>query len=103
MTKELKQQLATIKPGETYPAYVEIKEKTDKGKDIRIKFLLQSYVVGMYCAIHINGSDVPDIQTGDHDNKKFVSGLKRDIKKALKSGGTVEIGDLREVKKLEVV
>ena len=103
MDKELKQQLAEIKPGETYPAHVMIKEKTDTGKDISIKFLLQSYISGMYCAIHINGSDVPDVQTGDHDNKKFVTKFKRDIKKALERGGTVEIGDLRDVKKLEVV
>jgi hypothetical protein len=103
MTKELKKQLATIKPGENYPAYVHIKEKTDKGKDIRVKFLLQSYVVGMYCAIHINESVVPDSQAGDHDNKKFVRNLKKDIKNAIDRGAEVVIGDIREVKRLETV
>lgn len=102
MTKELKQQLASIKPGETYPAYVNIKEKDDEGKDLKIKFLLQSYVVGMYCSIYINGATIPH-QTGDHDNAKVVRRLKKDINNAIKRGAEVTIGDLREVKKLEMV
>jgi len=94
MNKTLKQQLADIKPGETYPSYVKITED----KQPVIEFHLCSYVVGMYCAVHLDGKTMPVVQTGDHDNKKFVAGLKRDINKAIKRGATVEISRIFPVK-----
>lgn len=89
-----KDQLAAIKPGKNYPSQVEI---TEDGKTI--KFCLQSYIVGMYMAIYIDGQCV--CQTGDHNNKTRVAALKKDIEKAIGRGATVEIGSLQEVKKLD--
>ena len=89
----LQKQLATIKPGENYPSSVTI---TEEGKTI--KFCLQSYFVGMYYAIYIDGLCV--CQTGDFNNKKCVAGLKKNIAKAIARGATVEIGSLQLVKKM---
>lgn len=94
--KEVKAQLATIKPGENYPTNVTITETAD-GKTVKVKFLLQSYFVGMYCAIYVGDGGMPH-QTGDHNNKTLVTKLKKDISKALKRGATVEIGSLAPVK-----
>ena len=80
------EQLKTIKPGKTYPRNVKVTEKDGK----TIEFHLNSFYVGMYCAIHIDGSSTP-VQTGDHDNIKFCRGLKRDLAKAIARGATVEI------------
>ncbi len=85
--------LKAIKPGVNYPASVTVEEPDHS----RIMFLLQSYFVGMYCAIHVNESRMPH-QTGDHNNKTFVTNLKRDLKKSLARGATVEVGPLRPVK-----
>jgi len=83
--------LKPIVPGKTYPSYVEVIEKDGT----KVKFLLQSYYVGMYCAIHMNGNTVPAVQTGDHDNTKFCRKLKGDLNKAYERGATVEIGSIR--------
>jgi hypothetical protein len=88
-----------IKPGKNYPTSVTITEMVE-GKEMEIRFLLQSYIVGMYCAIHFRKGDVP-AQTGDHDNKKFVKGLVKDIKKAIRRGAKVEIGSIAPVKTME--
>ena len=87
----LKEQLKAIIPGKTYPSHVKITE--DKNV---IEFHLNSFFVGMYCAIHIDGNVAA--QTGDHDNKKFCRGLKKDIDKAIARGAEVEISSLRECK-----
>jgi hypothetical protein len=91
----VKQTLEKIVPGKTYPSSVLITEAPTE-QPMKIKFNLQSYVVGMYTAIYINDATMP-IQTGDHNNKKMVTGLKKDILKALDRGATVEIGTIRNV------
>jgi len=85
------EKLKQIVPGKTYPSYVKVTEKGQKD----IEFHLNSFYVGMYCAIHIDGSSQPAVQTGDHNNKRFCAGLKRDLNKALVRGATVEIGSIR--------
>ena len=90
-------QLRAIKPGVNYPSHVLIKEQV-KGQTFNLNFNLQSYFVGMYCAIYLNHNTQPQ-QTGDHDNRKFVAGLKRDIAKALDRGAYVEIGAVFPVKR----
>lgn len=89
--------IKSIKPGENYPSFVLIEAKV-KGQKLKLKFLLNSFYVGMYCAIYINDAVVPQ-QTGGYDNKKFVRGLKRDITKAVERGAKVTIGQMRSVKK----
>jgi len=81
-----------IVPGKTYPKYVSIKEKDG----MHIELRLNSFFVGMYCEIQINGKLAG--QVGDHNNKKFVTGLKKDITKAMERGATVEIGSIAPVK-----
>jgi len=85
----MKEKLKMIVPGKTYPREVVVTE-TFKGKLMEVKFLLQSYMVGMYCAIHVNGGPIP-MQTGDHNNKSCVTRLKKDIAKAIERGAKVEI------------
>lgn len=92
----IEEQLKEIKPGVNYPASVTVKEKVE-GKDTTVSFLLQSYYVGMYCSIGINGEHAH--QCGDHNNKTFVRKLVQDIRSAIKRGASVEIGTLRPVKK----
>ena len=84
--------LDSIKPGKTYPRSVEVTE-TVEGKTTLIRFLLQSYVVGMYCAIYFPGNSIPH-QTGDHNNSTFVRKLKNDLRKAIDRGATVEIDSI---------
>jgi hypothetical protein len=94
------EQLAAIKPGKNYPARVSIRE-TCEGKPVQVEFLLQSYAVGMYCAIYFNRDSSPNTQphqTGDHNNCLFVRKLKRDVAKAVERGAVVEIGEIRLVK-----
>ena len=91
MNEQAIEQLKAIKPGKTYPTSVKVTEPNG----MKIEFLLCSYYVGMYCAIHVNGANIP-AQTGDHDNIKFVRGLKRDLNKAIVRGATVEIGSIRD-------
>jgi len=93
---DAKESLKLIEPGKTYPSTVTIAETID-GKETEVKFILQSYIVGMYCAIYVNSQTVP-AQTGDHDNMTLVRGLKSDIAKAIKRGAKVEIGSILEVK-----
>jgi hypothetical protein len=95
----IKEQLDAIKPGKNYPASVEVTETVD-GEVHTIKWFLQSYVVGMYCAIYFPGSTLP-CQTGDRNNKGFVAQLKKELVKALVRGAEIEIGTLRPVKTLE--
>jgi hypothetical protein len=95
MNKNIKDQLKQIIPGKTYPRGVTITETVD-GKFLEVRFLLQSYVVGMYCAIHFDRTSVPH-QTGDHDNKKFVRSLKKDILKALERGADVTIESISPI------
>ena len=83
--------LKAIKPGKTYPSYVKVTEKDG----VKVEFHLNSFYVGMYCAVHINGNSMPVFQTGDHNNKKFCTRLMRDLKKAIERGATVEIGSIR--------
>ena len=91
-------QLALIKPGKTYPSYVEINEKVD-GEDQTVKFNLQSYMCGMYCAIYFPCRQMP-LQRGDHNNKSFVTKLKKDIAKAIERGADVVIGSIQDIKKI---
>ena len=87
--------LATIKAGVNYPARVTITEKV-KGKPYVVEFLLNSFYVGMYAAIHVNGQLAG--QTGDYNNKRFVTQMKRDIAKAIGRGATVDFGPVFPVK-----
>lgn len=93
---DIQEKLKMIKPGKTYPQSVNIVEQVD-GKEMKIRFALQSYVVGMYCAIYFPERQCPH-QTGDHNNKTFVAGLKKDITKAIERGATVEIGAIIPIK-----
>lgn len=87
--------LDAIIPGKTYPAEVIIHE-TYKDKPVVMKFCLQSYVVGMYCCVYMDGQVIT--QTGDNSNKTCVAKLKKDIRLALDRGAKVEIGSIRNVK-----
>ena len=71
-----------------------IKAITEEGG--RVKFCLQSYLVGMYCAIYAHGSSSP-LQTGDRNSHSFVRRLKSDLIRAVKRGATVEIGQVLPV------
>lgn len=90
----IQEQIKSIVPGKTYPSQVEIIEKDGN----KVIFLLQSYFVGMYCAIYFNNETLPS-QTGDYNNKSFVGKLKKNIIKALGRGATVTIGETREIVK----
>ena len=90
--------LKLIKPGINYPSKVTVEEVVD-GKTMLVKFLLQSYAVGMYCAIYVN-SEHPPAQIGDHNNKKVVTSLKKDLAAAIKRKAKVTIGTLQPVKTL---
>ena len=96
MSKELKAKMVEILPGETYPRFVKTTEVID-GKPSEVCFYLQSYYVGMYCAMHVDGGSAR--QLGDNNNKTFVTKLKRDISAAIKRGAKVEIMDVSLVKK----
>ena len=89
-------QLELIKPGKTYPSYVEITELLD-GETCTVKFNLQSYVCGMYCAIYFPGQTIPH-QCGDHNNMSFVRKLKKDIARAIERGADVIIGSIQDIK-----
>jgi hypothetical protein len=93
---ETKKALAKIIPGKNYVNFVEVTE--NDGTEVR--FYMQSYIVGMYAAIHFKGASTP-IQTGDHDNKRFMRGLKKDLEKAIKRGAKIEFGSIIPVKKFE--
>ena len=92
----IEEQLKAIKPGVNYPASVTVKEKHE-GKDMTVSFLLQSYFVGMYCSVGVNGEH--SHQMGDHNNKTLVRNLVKDLRAALKRGATVEIGTIHPIKK----
>lgn len=92
----VEEQIKEIKPGETYPSYVHIKEEDGKV----VKFHLQSYITGMYMAVYWPNNSQPQ-QTGDRNNKTSVRKLKTDIRKAIKRGATVTIGEIRPIKVLE--
>jgi|ERR1035437_3734215 hypothetical protein len=92
----IKEQLCRIIPGKTYPSYVKVEEKDKSGKQMLVEFHLNSFFVGMYCAVHINGNVAT--QTGDYDNKKFTRGLKKDLAKAVARGAKIEIGSIRDCK-----
>lgn len=93
----LEEKLKAIKPGKTYPNAVYVTETID-GEECKIRFLLQSYYVGMYCAIYVSESTRIPHQTGDHDNKRIVRRLKKDVKAAIGRGAKVEIGDVLNCK-----
>lgn len=80
-----------IKPGKTYPSSVVVTEKDG----MVVKFCMNSFFVGMYCAIYVNGSLAT--QNGDHNNKGFCTKLKKDLKAALARGATLEISGIRNV------
>jgi hypothetical protein len=92
MNEQAIELLKKIKPGKTYPTSVTVTEPNG----MVVKFLLCSYFVGMYCAIHLNGNSMPVSQTGDRNNIKFCRGLKRDLNKAIARGAVVEIGTIRD-------
>ena len=94
----MKTKLAEIKPGKNYPWFVKVTEEID-GKTEVVKFMLESYSVGMYCAIYFSGRTVP-IQLAYHDNCKFMRGLIRNLKASVTRGAQVEIGGLLPVKTL---
>jgi hypothetical protein len=98
VSPELQAQLDSIIPGKTYPRYVSIKEEHE-GKPVHVEFNLNSFVVGMYCAVSFNGETMS--QTGDYDNRKLVRGLKKDIVKAIERGATVLIEGIAQVKTME--
>ena len=85
--------LKQIKPGKNYPYRVEVTEPDG----MKIVFNLNSFYCGMYCAIYVGANQMPQ-QTGDHNNKTFVAQLKRDLKKAITRGATVEISGIRDCK-----
>jgi hypothetical protein len=85
-------QIKAIKAGKQYPSYVKV---TEPGNPT-VEFHLNSFYVGMYCAIYVNGKVAA--QTGDHNNKKCVAGLKKDLLNAIKRGATVELGSIRDCK-----
>ena len=88
----VKDKLKEIKAGKTYPSYVKVVEKNG----MVVEFHLNSFYVGMYCAIHVNGNVAA--QTSDHNNKGFVTNLKKDLTKAIAHGATVKIGSIRDCK-----
>lgn len=98
-TKDIMAKIAEITPGVNYPISVEITESVE-GTPVTIRFLLNSFVVGCYMAIYFPNQSLPT-QVGDYDNKKTVRLLKKEMLRALKSGGKVEIGAIRPIKKLE--
>ena len=85
-----------IIPGKTYPTSVTIMEDFE-GEQQKVQFFLNSYFVGMYCAIHANGELVN--QMADHNNKEITRKIKKDIKSAIARGAKVEIGSIHEVNK----
>ncbi len=91
-TPTVAEQLKSIVPGKTYPAYVKVEEK---GMPL-LEFHLNSFYVGMYCAIHVNGNVAA--QNGDHNNALMVRKLKKDIAKAIERGAKIEISDIRPCK-----
>ena len=105
--KIVESQLKEIKPGKNYPGSVCIVEPRTselatldvEDPDKRtVRFYLNSFFVGMYCAIYFPGQTLPH-QNGDNDNKKFVRGLIKDIKKAIaRNVDDIRIGPLRECK-----
>lgn len=89
----LEEKLKAIKPGKTYPNSVFVTETID-GEKCKTRFLLQSYYIGMYCAIYASESTRIPHQMGDHDNKRIVRNLKKDVKAAIERGAKVEIGNI---------
>lgn len=87
--------LKAIVPGKTYPDEVTVSEEVN-GKSMVVKFCFNSFYVGMYCCVYINGNVAQ--QGGDHNNKSCIASLKKDLKAALKRGAKVEIGQIRNVK-----
>jgi hypothetical protein len=86
--------LKEIIPGKTYPAEVTVSEEVN-GTPMVVKFCFNSFYVGMYCCIYINGNVAQ--QGGDRNNKSCMTSLKKDLKRALSRGAKVEIGDIRNV------
>ena len=92
----IRETMKKIVPGKTYPRRVTIREIFNN-EPIEVIFILQSYVVGMYCAIYFPNTSTP-IQTGDHNNKTFVTKLKKDISSAIDRNADVEISCIENVK-----
>jgi len=86
--------LAKRIPAKHYPSSVTITE-TIEGKPVVLRFLLQSYLVGMYCAMYIDGKLA--CQRGDHNNRTFLRKLLKDVKAAEGRGATVEMGDIQPI------
>ncbi len=81
--------LKQIIPGTTYPAYVKVEEKDG----LVVEFHLNSFYVGMYCAIHVNGKLAH--QSGDRNNKGLIGSLKKDLKAAFARGASVDFSNVR--------
>ena len=88
-------QFDKIVAGKTYPHNVKITEDY-KGKKMVVSFNMQSYFVGMYCAMYLDGKLAS--QTGDHNNKGFVTKLRKDILAADKRGAEIEISGIDNIK-----
>lgn len=58
--------------------------------------MIRNSTAGANCDAKPNGALAT--RTGDHDNKKFVKTLKRDINAAIKRGSKVVIGKLLPIK-----
>jgi len=95
ISKKLQAQLDAIKPGQTYASEVVIKESFS-GKPVTVKFCFNSFVVGMYMCVYVDGQLAT--QGGDHNNKGCMVTMKRDIKKALEREAKVTIGSIRPIK-----
>lgn len=89
---DLQKKLEAVKPGKTYLAYAKV---TEVEGDV-IEFFCNSFFVGMYCAVHVNGQVAQ--QSGDHNNSSFMRSLKKDLMKAEERGATVELGSVMPCK-----
>jgi hypothetical protein len=89
MTTEEK--LAAIKPASTYPSFVTITTKDGT----KVEFWFNSFVSGLYVATRVNGQTFG--QAGYRSNASAVRKIKTVIRRALKRGETVEIGDIRNL------
>ncbi len=72
--------LKAIIPGKTYPSEVTFTEQINGKPDV-VKICMNSFIVGMYCAVYVNGQLV--CQNGDYNNKRLASNLKKDIEKVV--------------------
>lgn len=103
---ELQAKLDEIIPGKNYPSYVKIVEpETAKpvdfagtkvqGKPMTVTFNLNSFVVGLYCAMSVNGQHS---HQACHTPKPFTKKFKQSVIQAIERGAEVEISGIRPLK-----